>query len=369
MHRLTWAVWLTQRLACANSLSLDQTITSASSRALAGSYLAICSAVDGRVDEAMSQLQEAYDLLERHHVEADVEGRVATARVVILALLLGRTAEVVGPLAELSQRQGLSRSLYLQTLNNHAYFLVEIGRAEQSLALLHDAEGEADALGLSSLLSAIRVSTSDAHGALGNYVAAAGRHRSVTLDPRGQVVDRIAALMNASLWLRASGDAEGALHASEECLGLLSRSPQAVQEWLVMLEIAASLLVLGDVRAAKKRAMSVRRDAEAAQAAYHVLRADMILAEVARLEGDLPTAIEHLGQHREYILTESSNWQIGMYIRAFPSLLGVLASAIDPDDLPVHLLKLVLPEDSAEALLAARRSWTRTHGCGWHVAS
>ena len=41
-------------------LGLDQAITSASSRALAGSYLAICSAVDGRVDEAMSQLQEAH---------------------------------------------------------------------------------------------------------------------------------------------------------------------------------------------------------------------------------------------------------------------------------------------------------------------
>ena len=59
-------------------LSLDQAVTSASSRALAGSYLAICSAVDGRVDEAMSQLREAHDLLQRHHIQADVEGRVAT---------------------------------------------------------------------------------------------------------------------------------------------------------------------------------------------------------------------------------------------------------------------------------------------------
>ena len=248
----------------------------------------------------------------------------------ILALLLRRTAEVVGPLAELSQRQGLSRSLYLQTVNNHAYFLVETGRAEQSLALLRNAEGEADAFGLSSLLSAIRVSTSDAHGALGDYAAAAEQCRNVTLDPRGQVVDRVAALMNASLWLRASGDVEGALQASEESLRLLGRSPQTVQEWLAILEIAASLLALGDVRAAKQRAASVRRDAEAAGAAYHVLRADMILAEVARIEGDLPSAIEHLGQHREYILTESSNWQIGMYIRLVPIAPGRTCSRDRP---------------------------------------
>jgi DNA-binding SARP family transcriptional activator len=345
-------------------LSLGATVTSANARALASSYLALCAAMDGRVDEAIDHVRDAETLAAQLPIDSEVEGRVVSSSTLVIAALLGRVDEALGPVANLLQRPGLSRSLHLQTANNYAHALLEMGRVEQAQTLLEDAEREASNLGLSSLLSSLRVTIVDVQGALGKHTVSADGRGLWAGDSSTQAIDRIGALMNGSMWVRASGDVEGALQMSEECLGLLGESAQALNEWLVILEIAASLLALGDVRAAKKRATSVRRDALKSQAAYHVLRADMILAEVARIEGDTGTAVELLGQHREYILTESSNWQIGMYIRSFPHLLGILGTAIDPDDLPVHLLKLVLPQDAEEALLTAREvmdneTWTR----------
>ena len=125
-------------------------------------------------------------------------------------------------------------------------------------------------------------------------------------------------------------------------------------ECLASLEIAASLLALGDVDASARNAASIRTECAAADASYHVLRADMILAEVARREGLIDEAVARLMEHEDYILTESSNWQIAMYIRAFPELLGLLATAIDPNRLPAHLLRMILPVDARRILLASR---------------
>jgi DNA-binding SARP family transcriptional activator len=323
-------------------------------RILALSYLTVCSVVAGNLREARCYLDRAREETFKAPLDAEVEGRLAMACVCLDAAARGRYDKACETLESLVSRADLSASLRLQTLNNHAAALLEMGRLDRAAGVLAVAESECSATGPASLSAAIQGTFSELCGARGDYAEAVRRYDSLAEADGTPHADLLTLTASAPLWMRAVGEAERALRTAEECLGLLTRAPQPVTEWLAILEIAASLLALGDVRAAKRRATSVRRDAEAAQAAYHVLRADMILAEVARIEGDLPRAVEHLGQHREYILTESSNWQIGMYIRAFPSLLGVLATAIDPDELPLYLLKLVLPQDAEEALLAAR---------------
>jgi DNA-binding SARP family transcriptional activator len=88
-----------------------------------------------------------------------------------------------------------------------------------------------------------------------------------------------------------------------------------------------------------------------AGALYHLLAVDMVLAQAAWEEGALDEAVEYLALHESYILSESSNWQIAMYVRAFPALLSVVARAVGVSEVPIHLLRLV-PTEQAEAALA-----------------
>jgi DNA-binding SARP family transcriptional activator len=82
----------------------------------------------------------------------------------------------------------------------------------------------------------------------------------------------------------------------------------------------------------------------------------MILAEIDRMSGDTEDAVARLAAHRDYLLTESSNWQAAMYSRAFPGVVGLLAKAIGVEDVPVHRLRMVSGEDAERAVLAARDS-------------
>ncbi len=118
---------------------------------------------------------------------------------------------------------------------------------------------------------------------------------------------------------------------------------------LAALEVAASLLALGDVPAARAWTESVAAEGPPPNP-YHRLRADMILAEAERREGRLPAAVKRLAGHKDYIRSENANWQIAMYCRAFPELLGVFALAVGPRRLPSHMLRMILPE-YAEVIL------------------
>jgi len=169
--------------------------------------------------------------------------------------------------------------------------------------------------------------------------------------------DEYSAAYNAvyrSTIFRSCMDPEGALADAERALEYFSGIEAPTLRLLASLEIAASLLALGDVDASARNAASIRTECAAADAAYHVLRADMILAEVARRHGRIDEAVSRFMEHEDYILSESSNWQIAMYVRAFPELLGLLATATDPDRLPAHLLRMILPVDARRILLASR---------------
>ena len=78
----------------------------------------------------------------------------------------------------------------------------------------------------------------------------------------------------------------------------------------------------------------------------------MILAESSVVPADADKAVSRLGSHEEYVLTESANWQIAMYCRAFPELLGLFALALGTERLPAHLLRMIPPENAEVALAA-----------------
>ncbi|MGV8083158.1 MAG: BTAD domain-containing putative transcriptional regulator [Coriobacteriia bacterium] len=150
--------------------------------------------------------------------------------------------------------------------------------------------------------------------------------------------------------LRAAGDLDGSLVEAEQAFESLAASDYMSFSRLATLEVAASLLALGDLSAARSWAEGVVERGFAGNR-YHALRAAMILAEIERREGHEAEALAQLSAQADYVLSENANWQIGMYCRAFPALLGLLTKTIGAARLPAHLIRIVLPEYAERALL------------------
>lgn len=153
--------------------------------------------------------------------------------------------------------------------------------------------------------------------------------------------------------MRACGQIDDALAAAEQSFSLLSSLDFMGFRRLAALEIAASMLALGDTSSARRWTEPYEcSDTECN--AYHALRASMILAECDRREGSFSGAVKRIGRHVEHIQSESSNWQIAMYIRAFPGLLGVFAVTLGVSGLPAYMLRMLLPEHAERALMECR---------------
>ncbi|MFU8891000.1 MAG: AfsR/SARP family transcriptional regulator, partial [Anaerosomatales bacterium] len=155
--------------------------------------------------------------------------------------------------------------------------------------------------------------------------------------------------------LRASGDVDHSMTEVERILELAKAARLTYFEALAEAELAAGLLALGDRDAAARYATRVREDCLSKSAEYHLMRADMVLAEIARRDGNESEARARLLDHEAYILSENANWSIAMYIRAFPHLLGLFAGALGPERLPVHMLRMITGHHIDESLTVARK--------------
>jgi len=153
--------------------------------------------------------------------------------------------------------------------------------------------------------------------------------------------------------LRAAGYLDESLTEAERAFEHLSVTDTMQFRRLAALEVAASLVSLGDLAAARTWTESIAMEGFSGNQ-YHAVRADLILAEADRAEGKPDEAVSRLAQHSEYILSENPNWQIAMYCRAFPGLLGLVAAAVYPQPVPAHLLRMILPEHAEDCLGAAR---------------
>ncbi len=86
---------------------------------------------------------------------------------------------------------------------------------------------------------------------------------------------------------------------------------------------------------------------------YHGLCAAMVLAVADCREGLEAEAVGRLVPFAEYIRSDSANWRMAMYCRTFPELLWLLAAAAGADELPIHMLRMVLPENVERSLRVA----------------
>lgn len=235
---------------------------------------------------------------------------------------------------------------------NMGVALMQLGRLARSETLLASTILEAKSRDHGGFASAYLPTLGCAVAASGRVVEGVGLAReaiAIASDANDQSNVNQARVYLSTI-LRAAGDNDGALVEAERAFERLSVDDQWCFRRLAALEVSASLLALGDLSAARTWAEGVIKDGFSGNR-YHALRADMIVAEIERREGREAEALERLSQHADYILSENPNWQIGMYCRTFPHLLGLVTKTVGARRLPSHLLRIVLPEYAERVLL------------------
>lgn len=170
----------------------------------------------------------------------------------------------------------------------------------------------------------------------------------------GQLISSVTGLTTGSVALLGSRRPHDALLLAEQAVRFAEETAAPMLVWPARLEVASASAASGRTREAQRIA-SAAHEAFSASPGTHVhLRADLLLALVDMDAGRFEEATARIREHVEYILTESANWQLAMYVRAFPALLAPLCAAVGAADLPVHMLNLVLPAYAEEAFDASR---------------
>lgn len=233
---------------------------------------------------------------------------------------------------------------------NLAWMFVETGRLRRAEALLTkvlaSSEDCFDALFLPAM-GLVRAAQGDAAAAAdllrqGHAAAvASGAEADIQINRTYEACVR-----------RAAGECQHAFDLAERSFEQLSNCDFMGSSRLAAAEVAASLLALGDTPGARAW---LGNDAAGwlELNLYHALSGAMVLAAADYREGDLEAAINRLRPLSDYIQSESGNWRMAMYCRSFPELLGLLAMAAGPERLPIHMLRMVLPEDAEKALRIA----------------
>ncbi len=248
---------------------------------------------------------------------------------------------------------------------NLGLMLVQIGRLGRARQMLQRALQDAESYGLD-------VYTAAYLPMLGTLNVASGAvqegiemmERGITLSERlGEEAEAQPDRVFLATALLASGRPDESLAQAECAFERLSVADNMGFRRLAALEVAASLLALGDVAAARTWTESIASEGRPPNN-YDRVRADMILAEADRRDGRLNAAVKRLAAHKEYIRSENPNWQIAMYCRAFPEMLGLLALAVGPASLPAHMLRMIMPEQAEVALVRTKsfvddKTWRR----------
>lgn len=327
---------------CAKSASIGTRIQAAASLACVGQFVDARSLLDSCVQAGSLENEDASTRAYFYLTFGTVIGMGFGD-----FLQMGAT---LSPFMALADEQLVNRTLFR---GNMAFAMCETGRLDRAIALASSAcASEIPRLvaNFLPLIGAARVGAGES--AAGLIEMREGIQIGIDC---GMDIDTASNRTIESCILRALGMTDEALTSAERAYERLLGERYMRVDRLAALEVAASLLALGDVAAGRRWAEKVASDGFDGNA-YHALRGAMILAECDRRDGEMSSGIARLAEHRVHIISESSNWQMAMYVRAFPELLGMLASAVGVETLPVHMLKMVLPE-YAERSLRASREW------------
>ncbi len=268
----------------------------------------------------------------------------------------GRTSDATAMFLRAADMGEMPLVLRAMMLGNFAMLMTELGRLARARELAEEHLKVSQGHGLETYRAA-----GDGIRAVLAFLASSETVGLVRLggaiDSARSVGDRATesnGRIQRALLLRSIGDLDGAMVDVEVGLEHATSHGMAYHLYLAKAELAANFLALGDLEAAARHALHVRKVCAPNSALHQVIRVDLVLAEVARRQGRTEDALDRLLAHEEYILEDNANFVIAIYIRAFPALLGLLALAIGANRLPPYMLRMVTGRYAEDALIAAR---------------
>lgn len=335
------------------SLESDRWITP-DRRCLVSAYLALVDSQAGRLVEARKHSEAVHELLGRLDSTSEAVVFATNCMAFVQGVTMGEWVHAIEGLRRLVRRPGLAPVQALLIRANYAVALLELGRIDQAERELETVVALVEACGARQMKAYALDTLAGVLATQGDPQQARAIHEG-SISVIAELGDSLGIASTSTCWAmvcRGSGLGHLALAAAESAVSAATENQGTISlpAGLAQVEVAASLLALGDPRLAIGRIEQIRPLFEAAEAKYHLLRADMVLAEAQRVAGDFAGAVSRLMGHVDYILSESSNWQIAMYVRAFPGLLAVISQALGSNELPVHIVRMI-PEPYAEECL------------------
>jgi len=298
---------------------------------------------------------------ENDHLNVSIQ-RLKRFRVLLDSLWTGDWSNLVrrlGPMLNDCSEPFMARQMLC---GNLALGLVETGRLARGESLLNLVCKQGNVLLDAAYLPAVAL----VQAAKGNYeraTAAFSEARSAAVEC-GDEADIHVNLLYQAVVERAFGATEQALASAERSFEELSHCDFFSYSTLAQTEIAAGLLALEDHRAARKwiKSADIYRESLSTVNCYHALSGAMVLAVADYRDDDIEGALTKLAPLADYIKSDSANWRMAMYCRVHPELLGMLAMAVGSEQLPVHMLRMVLPENVERGLriavdLMPREEW------------
>ncbi|MDO9557579.1 MAG: BTAD domain-containing putative transcriptional regulator [Coriobacteriia bacterium] len=326
-------------------------------RCLALGYLATAHAYLGNVQEAMRYTAEAWELVGLAGLSQQARCSISMVCAGAYALALGDYQASADIIADLVRDPDVPLSFAIQARGNYAALICETGRLERALEIARDASDRCRKTGLVLPAETIRGTQAAVLAGLGDTRGSVDMMRCC-LEACVQSGDVYYAEIERnylSVILRSAGRFDESLAESERSYGYFAaKGGFAVNQGWAEAELAASLLAVGDVSSAVQHAEHALSLVEKLGARQHILKCHLVLAEVCRQTGDGKAARATLLSDVDYIRSENANWMTAMYVRAFPGLLGLVAAAAGVDQLPVHMLRMIMPEYARAALPLAR---------------
>ncbi len=323
-------------------------------RALAHGYAGVGAGFTHDTRNAFAHFAKAEAYAERSLDPGNCGARVRILKSAVLQLVVGDSAGALATLLP-ATRSECAVATRAMAIGNSGAVALETGRLRAAESFTRQSIGMYDHIGLdpqmysaASTLAAIAMTVGRPDSELESYRAITGH-----LFDLG---DYQSAALNAAysaMMDRAIGALDEALMQVESVMPLVDVDLAPVVWDFVHLERAASLLALGDIAPAIREAQRIHDEVAPIGALYLHLKADLILAEADCRDGDTHSAAARISEHTDYILSESPNWMLAMYIRAFPRLLGVVAKAVGVAELPSHMLSMILPAYAEPAVAAA----------------
>lgn len=303
--------------------------------------------------EAHAALDECQRVASMDPVKcAEPSRRLRRFRVLLDPLWTGRWSTAARRLSPLLDQQG-NAYVARQTLRgNLALALTEMGRLGRAGSLLGSVADQGHAFLDAAYVPALGMIAAG-HGDYEDAAHQFSRAERTALECNDEV-DLHASRVFHAVVKRAAGHLDEALELSERAFEGLSQHDYFRVSRLAVVEIGGCLLALGDAAAARNW-IGPESELQETENEYYIVSGSAVLSVADYRDGDLDSAIARLKPSEDYILSESANWRLAMYCRAFPELLGLLAVTLGAEKVPVHLLRMILPENVERSLSECRR--------------